>query len=132
MSVIHVRDLNLESVRTRIPKMTQAKTTRSIWTIKNLKVIAMNRFLRSRWDTIVRNFIHLCQRRASLLFEKVISDGTLMDTWGHEVVPGLRYFKGNFLKHVRSQNMSFEKTRYLADVFYRNTWRIIWYLCGNR
>lgn len=44
-----------------------------------------------------------------------------MDTWGHEVVPGLQYFKGNFLKHVRSGNMSFEKTRYLADVFYRNT-----------
>ena len=41
--------------------------------------------------------------------EKGISDGTLTDTWGHAVLPGLRYFKGNYLKPVRSRNISFEK-----------------------
>ena len=32
---------------------------------------------------------------AMKITEKEISDGTLTDTWGHVVLPGLRYFKGN-------------------------------------
>ena len=32
-----------------------------------------------------------------------------MDTWGHVVLPGLRYFKGNHLKSVCSLNISFKK-----------------------
>ena len=40
---------------------------------------------------------------------KGISDGTLTDTWGHVVLPGLRYFKGNYLKTVRSRKISFKK-----------------------
>ena len=41
--------------------------------------------------------------------EKGISGGTLTDTWGHVVLPGLRYFKGKYLKPVRSRNISFKK-----------------------
>ena len=41
--------------------------------------------------------------------EKGISDGTLTDAWGHVVLPGLQYFKGNYLKPVRSRNLSFKK-----------------------
>ena len=41
--------------------------------------------------------------------EKGVSDGTITDTWGHVVLPGARYFKGNYLKPVRSRNMSFKK-----------------------
>ena len=41
--------------------------------------------------------------------EKEISDGTLTYTWGHLVLPDLRYFKGNYLKHVRSRKISFKK-----------------------
>ena len=41
--------------------------------------------------------------------EKGISDGNLTDTRGHVVLPGLRYFKGNYFKLVRSRNISFKK-----------------------
>ena len=41
--------------------------------------------------------------------EKGGSDGTITDTWGHVVLPGTRYFKGNYLKPVCSRNMSFKK-----------------------
>ena len=41
--------------------------------------------------------------------EKRISDGTLTDTWGHVVLPGLQYFKGNYFKSVWSWNISFKK-----------------------
>ena len=41
--------------------------------------------------------------------EKGIPDGTLTDTWGHVVMPGLRYFKGNYLKPVWSRNIYFKK-----------------------
>ena len=41
--------------------------------------------------------------------EKGISDGNLTNTWGHAVLPGLRYFKGNYLKHVRSRNIFLKK-----------------------
>ena len=56
--------------------------------------------------------------------EKEISDGTLTYTWGHLVLPGLRYFKGNYLKPVRSRKISFKK---FDIVCYHNTWRSIWY-----
>ena len=46
---------------------------------------------------------------AMKITEKEISDGTLADTWGHVVLPGLRYFKGNYLKPVRSQSISFKQ-----------------------
>ena len=32
-----------------------------------------------------------------------------MDTWGHAVLPVLRYFKRNYLKPVRSRNKSSKK-----------------------
>ena len=32
-----------------------------------------------------------------------------MDTWSHAVRPGLRYFKRNYLKPVRSRNKSSKK-----------------------
>ena len=38
--------------------------------------------------------------------EKGISVGILMDTWGHLILPGLRYFKGNHLKSICSWNIS--------------------------
>ena len=41
--------------------------------------------------------------------EKRISDGMITDTWGHVVLPVARYFKRNYLKPVRSTNMSFKK-----------------------
>ena len=41
--------------------------------------------------------------------KKGILDGTLRDTWGHVVLPGLRYFKGNYLKTVCLRNISFKK-----------------------
>ena len=41
--------------------------------------------------------------------EKAISDTTLTDTWGHAVQPGLRYFKGNYLKPVSSRIKSSKK-----------------------
>ena len=41
--------------------------------------------------------------------EKGISDGTLTDTWGHVVLSGLRYFKGNYFKPVRSRSIPFKK-----------------------
>ena len=39
--------------------------------------------------------------------EKRVSDVTVTDTWGHVILPSARYFKGNYLKPVRSRNMSF-------------------------
>ena len=41
--------------------------------------------------------------------EKEISDRTIMDTCSHAVRPGLRYFKRNYLKPVRSRNKSSKK-----------------------
>ena len=38
--------------------------------------------------------------------EKGISAGILMDTWGHLILPGLPYFKGNYLKSICSLNIS--------------------------
>ena len=45
----------------------------------------------------------------SKITEKGISDKTLTDTWGHVVLSGLQYFKRNYLKPVRSRNISFKK-----------------------
>ena len=63
--------------------------------------------------------------------EKGISDRTLTGTWGHVVLPGLGYFKTNYLKPVRSRNISFQKFDILP-VSYHNTCRSISYICGNR
>ena len=41
--------------------------------------------------------------------EKEVSDGTITDTWGHVVLPGAHYFKGNYQKPVRSRDISFKK-----------------------
>ena len=43
------------------------------------------------------------------LTEKGVSDGTITDNWGHIISPGLRYFKGNYLKAVRSRSISHKK-----------------------
>ena len=63
--------------------------------------------------------------------EKGISDRTLTGTWGHVVLPGLGYFKTNYLKPVRSRNISFQKFDILP-VSYHNTCQSISYICGNR
>ena len=50
--------------------------------------------------------------------EKGVSDVTITDTWDHVPLPGARYFKGNYLKPVRSRNMIFKKFGILPlDVF---------------
>ena len=41
--------------------------------------------------------------------ERGISDGNPTDTWVHVILPGVRYFKGNYLKSVRFRNVSFKK-----------------------
>ena len=41
--------------------------------------------------------------------EKGISGKTLTDTWGRVILPGVRFFKGHFLKLVHSRNTSFKK-----------------------
>ena len=72
---------------------------------------------KSRWtyfwfcrDTTILNFIHWCQCQAYLLFEDYWKrDGHLRDTWVHAALWGLRYLKGNYLKPVRLQNISFKK-----------------------
>ena len=65
--------------------------------------------------------------------EKGISDGILTDTWGHVELPGLQYFKRNYLKPIHSRNTSFKKFDILP-ISAINTRQVfdIWYLCGNR
>lgn len=43
------------------------------------------------------------------LNEKGICDSTMSDTWGHVIMAGEKYFKGNYLKVVRSRKMNFKK-----------------------
>ena len=87
-------------------------TRRNIWTIKNLKEIAINKF----FDFVkISLFVTLFTgvNAEPLYFLKItkkrISDGTFTDTWGHVVLPGLRYFKKKCFKPVCSRNIYFKK-----------------------
>lgn len=50
--------------------------------------------------------------------EKGVSSDAISDTWGHVIPSGQKYFKGNYLKTVRSRNISFKKFEILPlDVY---------------
>ena len=50
--------------------------------------------------------------------EKGIAESKLSDPYGHVILPGERYFKGHYLKLVRSRNISIKHLAILPTVIY--------------
>lgn len=48
--------------------------------------------------------------------DKGIANAKLSDAYGHIILPGTRYFKGNYLKSVRSKNISFKQFEILPTL----------------
>ena len=84
-----------------------------------------------RWDITVRNFIHWCQRRASLLFEDYWKRDFRWKSYeylGSCSAARVTIFQRELFE-TRSLTKHFlQKVRYIAYVCYHNTWRSIWYL----